>query len=370
MKEHYFHEEESFHEHDRKKFRKERRLAQKSDRSKFKKSDLNQQKKEEVPFDDERLHRGRVIAISGEGVIVDVDQQQVLCSLKGLIKKEKMLSKNLIAVGDLVRILPINPKEGSIVYIEDRYSFLSRVDISGKKEQLIAVNVDQVLIVSSIVHPPIKPALIDRYLIAAEIGHLHPIIVINKIDLLDSASVEDRQLYVDFLKAYEPLGYPILSISTKTNTGVDQLRSLMQNKSSVFAGQSGVGKSSLLNAAFEFQLNIGELTQKTIKGSHTTTKAELLPLPHGGFCIDTPGIRSFGIWDLQREDVLGHFREFHSFAGHCRYPDCNHLNEPSCAVIQAMEQGKISPIRYESYRSLMDEILNGLDNRSKRKMDL
>jgi ribosome biogenesis GTPase len=371
MKDRFIHDEEDFHARDQKHFKKERRHAQETDRSKFKKSDLDQAKKEIVVLsDDPNLRTGRVIGITGEGVWVEVEQVRLLCSLKGLMKKEKMLSKNLIAVGDLVRVELIDADEGAIVSVEPRYSSLSRLDVSGKKEQLIAVNVDQVLIVSSLVLPPLKPALIDRYLIAAERGNIHPIIIVNKIDHLDESSLEEKTLYKEFLAAYEQLGYPILSISTKTGVGLDNLRAIMKNKASVFAGQSGVGKSSLLNAALGLNLKIGELTQKTFKGCHTTTSAKFLPLPDGGFCIDTPGIRSFGVWQLDRDQIMHHFREFHLLAGQCRYPDCVHLNEPACAVKEGLKLNKISAIRYESYKSLMDEIIAGIDNRTKRKLNL
>jgi len=371
MNDRYFHHEEDFHGRDRKQSKKERRHAQETDRSKFKKSDVDQAKKEEaVLLENPNLRFGRVIAITGEGVWVEAENVRLLCTLKGLIKKEKMLSKNLIAVGDLVRLLPIDSKEGSIVVIEERYSSLSRLDISGKKEQLIAVNIDQALIVSSLVLPPLKNALIDRYLIAAERGNIHPVIVVNKIDRLDDASPEERSIYQEFIIIYEQLGYPIISVSTKTGVGLINLRAVMKNKTSVFAGQSGVGKSSLLNAAFGMNLKIGELTQKTFKGRHTTTTAKLMPLPDGGYCVDTPGIRSFGVWNLQREDVINHFREFHPFASKCRYPNCSHINEPVCAVKEAVNLNKISTLRYQSYKSLMDEIIGGLDNRTKRKLDL
>ncbi len=366
MNERYFHEEEHFHSRDRKQSRKDRRHAQETDRSKFKKSDMKQD--DEPPPDDPNLRRGRVTAISGEGVRVDLDGTEFLCTLKGLMKKEKMQLKNPIAVGDFVRVLPTAESEGSIAYIEKRFSILSRTDISGKQEQLIAVNIDQVLITSSLLQPLLKPALIDRYLIATEKGNMHPVILINKIDQLDEAPQEVKQLYRDFLEAYERLGYPILSISTVDGTGIDHLRSIMKNKASVFSGQSGVGKSSLLNAAFQFDLPIGDLTQKTYKGSHTTTTARLLPLPDGGFCIDTPGIRSFGVWNLQKEDLTRHFREFEPYAHKCRYPNCSHLIEPSCGVQEALAKEKLSSIRFESYQTLLDEI-EGLDQRTKRKME-
>lgn len=367
MSDRYFHEEEHFHSRDRKQSRKDRRHAQESDRSKFKKSDLRPEDAP-LPPDDPNLKRGRVMAISGEGIRVDVEGTEFLCTLKGLMKKEKLQLKNPIAVGDKVLVLPTASTEGSIAFIEKRTSVLSRVDVSGKQEQLIAVNIDQVLITSSLLQPPLKPALIDRYLIATEKGNMHPVILINKIDQLNHAPEDVKQLYREFLEAYERLGIPILSISTVDGTGLDNLRAIMKNKASVFSGQSGVGKSSLLNAAFKFDLAIGDLTQKTYKGSHTTTTARLLALPDGGFCIDTPGIRSFGVWKLQKEDIVRHFREFEPYAHKCRYPDCTHLNEPSCAVQAALLDGELSAIRFESYQTLLDEI-EGLDRRTKRKME-
>lgn len=351
--------EEHFHEKDRKQWRKQRRQAQASDRSKFKKTD--QEKKEEIEIDPNWV-RGRVVAISGEGVWVDIKEKRILASLKGLFKKEKMEAKNIIAVGDFVYLT----EDHAIIHIEERHSFLARTDISGRKEQLIAVNVDQAIIAISVVNPPLKPALVDRYLIAAEKGNIHPIIVINKIDLLDEAPSYEKERYQEFLSVYEKLGLPILSISTKTLTGLEALRALLKDKISVFSGQSGVGKSSLINAAYGLQLKIGCLAQKTSKGSHTTTTAELISLPGGGYCVDTPGIRSFGVWKLMKDEVTAHFKDFIDLG--CKYPDCLHISEPECKVIQALEKGKIAQIRYESYRTLIDEATGGADNWTKRKL--
>ncbi len=345
----HFDFEEEFHSRDRKQFRKERKLVQTNSRSKLKK---------EVESDTD-LHRGRVTSISGEGSWVDFEGKLYLCSLKGFLKKEKTHAKNLIAVGDWVGFSLTSEKEGAIAQVEERTSFLARTDITGKKEQLIAVNVDQVVITASVVEPPLKPALIDRYLIAAEKGNIRPIILLNKIDLLESASEEEIQLYRDFLAAYEPLGIPILSISIKTGIGIEACKALLQNKTTVFSGQSGVGKSSLLNKCFGLTLRVGELTQKTYKGAHTTSTAELIPLVGGGYCVDTPGIRSFGLWNLKKEEVFNHFREFHAFS--CRFPDCTHTTEPACGVIEAHAQGKIPSLRYESYKILLGEALIGPD---------
>lgn len=352
--------EEAFHDKDKKQWRKERRHAQETDRSKFKKTDQEKKGVEEI---DPSWERGRVVAITGEGVWVDSKEGRILCSLKGLFKKEKQEKKNLIAVGDFVRFT----SEHSIVHIEDRYSFLARTDISGKKEQLIAVNVDQAIIAISVVTPPLKPALVDRYLIAAKKGNIHPIVVVNKIDLLDEATEEERTRYREFLTVYEKLGIPILSISSTKSIGLEALRSLLKDKVTVFAGQSGVGKSSLINVTYELHLKIGNLAHKTSKGTHTTTTAQLLPLPGGGYCVDTPGVRSFGVWKLQKEEVSNHFHDFLHFR--CKYPDCQHIVEPDCGVLQALEKGLISKLRYESYRTLLDEAAGRSDNRTKRKQN-
>lgn len=355
---HEFDHEEDFHSQDRKKWRKERKHAQETDRSKYKKTDQIQKQIEPA---DPLLKRGQVVAITGEGSWVDCAGTRYLCSLKGLLKKEMLQSKNILAVGDYVRF----NDEGAISFIEKRYSFLSRTDISGKKEQLIAVNVDQAIIAVSFLNPALKAALVDRYLIAAEKGNLQPIIVINKIDLLDEATPEERLRYQQFLASYEPLGFPILSVSTVNKTGLEALKSLLKDKTSVLSGQSGVGKSSLINACYGLNLRTGDLAQKTAKGTHTTTRAQLLPLPGGGYCVDTPGVRSFGIWKLQKEEVVGHFPELRHLD--CKYPDCQHINEPGCGVLKALEQKTISSLRYESYRTLLDEATGKTDNWTKRK---
>jgi ribosome biogenesis GTPase len=351
---HYDHEED-FHSRDKKQFRKERRVATQADRSKYKKTDQSRgEEKEEIAH---HLDRGRIISISGEGSLVDFEGKQILCSLKGFLKKDTGKQKNLVAVGDWVRFT----KEGAIVQVEERTSTLARTDISGRKEQLIAVNVDQVVISVSVIGPALKPSLIDRYLIAAEKGNIRPIIAINKIDLLETAGEEERDVYRNFLAAYEPLGLPILSVSALTGTGIEALRSLLKDKTTVFSGQSGVGKSSLLNACFGLQLKTGDLAQKTEKGSHTTTMASLMPLPGGGYCVDTPGIRSFGIWELTRRSIADHFTDIARFAAKCKFVDCSHVNETECAVLKAIEKKKLPSIRYESYLSLLAEIESGIE---------
>ena len=348
--------EEEFHSRgERKRCRKERQVATTTDRSKFKKTDQNLHKKKIPSL--ENLKRGQVIAILSEGILVDCEGKHTLCSLKGTLKQENSLVKNLVAVGDFVHF----SDAGSIAHVEERRSILSRADnLSRKKEQLIAVNVDQVLIATALCFPPLKPSLVDRYIIAARKGNMDPVIVINKIDLFPEATEEERALYLEFVKAYGDLGIPIICVSRKTGEGLEALKEIMHGKTSVFSGQSGVGKSSLINALTGSDLNVGDLVERTNKGSHTTTTTHLLHVDGGGFCIDTPGIKSFGVWDLTKEDVIGYFPEMQ---GHCKFPDCSHTQEPGCAILAMVENGEISPLRFASYLALIASVSQEHRNR-------
>ncbi|MEN9344015.1 MAG: hypothetical protein RLZZ453_802 [Chlamydiota bacterium] len=346
-----WHLEEEFHSQDRKQFRKESKRASKSDRSKYKKTDQDQIKKKEV--DITLCQKGRVLAIFPEGIVVEIEGKEQLCHLRGSLKQEATRLKNLIAVGDFVFV----DASSLIVSIEERFSILSRADnLSRNKEQLIAVNVDQVLITTSVVLPELKVSLIDRYIIAAKKGRLTPVILVNKIDLLEEESYE-KALFEEFVTVYRDLGFCVIPLSIKTKEGIDALKEVMKGKTSVFSGQSGVGKSSLINAVTNADLATGGIVQKTKKGSHTTTTTHLIPLEGGGFCIDTPGIRSFGVWDLNPSEIVHYFDEIAKIGKKCRYPDCTHRQEPDCAVQKALDKDKISLLRFASYCALMDSCI-------------
>lgn len=292
------------------------------------------------------VQRGRVLAIYPQEVIVEHQKQCYHCTLRGSLKKEKTQNKNLLVVGDFVEF-----KDHCITKICDRSSILSRQEhFTRRKQQLIAANIDQVLITLSVKEPSLKTTLIDRYLIATYKGNMEPVIVINKVDLC-----EDRDELFAVIQVYQNLGIPVIATSIKTQEGLDELAEQMKNVASVFSGQSGVGKSSLINAMTGLSLEVGEIRQKSQKGSHTTTNAHLVPLTCGGWCIDTPGIRSFGIWDLKREDLVNYFPEIKEVAKKCHYPDCSHTHELNCAVIPAAYKGEIPPFRFESYLKLLTE---------------
>ena len=350
--------EEEFHKKKRKETKKIRKIKEKKDRSKYKKTDQNKlQEKKQIRED---LLSGRVLSIRGEGSIVLANKKEYLCTLSGVLKKRKTKDKNLIAVGDIVYFLEEKKNEGSIKDVEKRTSILVRED--KRQKQIIAANIDQVFIVSSVIKPYLKPSLIDRYIIAAEKGNITPIVVINKIDLLKSNEFtineieEEEKRLQSFLKDYKNLGYDVYLVSAKKKNGIKKLLKAMKNKASVFSGQSGIGKSSLINAILKTNLKTGEVVKKTYKGAHITTRATLLPLKEGGFCIDTPGIKSFGLFNITKEDIKNHFSDFFIFAKDCKYRSCDHLDEPSCKVKEAVLENKLSSLRYESYKNLIEEI--------------
>ncbi len=345
--------------------KKEQKTARKQqqlrDRSKFKKTDLKKREERLVEKSREKLAkkdllRGRVLSIVPEGIFVDHHDQIYQCTLRGVLKKEFTHSKNLVTVGDFVLFEKDEDKRGSIAFVEERSSVLTRQEhLRRRQKQLIAANIDQVLITVSIVTPPLKPALVDRYIIATYKGGMEPVIVINKIDLLQKKG-EAEELFERFMQTYRALKIPVIPISAHSGEGMELLKKQMKGKASVFSGQSGVGKSSLINTMLEMSLPVGAIIEKTNKGAHTTTNAQLIPLEFGGFCIDTPGIRSFGVWDLQKEDLNLYFPEIYEISQDCKYPNCTHSHEPGCALEAALAEGRISPLRLESYFKLLEEI--------------
>lgn len=345
----------------RKESKLKRKIARATDRSKYKKTDQDKifQDKEKKDLSLEGLIQGRVLAILPQEIIVDCDGKFYKCVLRGLFKKDKDRSKNLLTVGDIVWIEPQASSaglEGSIMHIEERTSILSRSDhLLRRKEQLLAANIDQVLITASVLSPTLKPALIDRYIIAARNGNMEPIIVVNKIDLITQLTEAQLKFYKEFISTYVQLGFTVLEVSAEAKIGLSKLFEVMKNKASVFSGQSGAGKTSLINLAANVHLRVGEVA-KTQKGAHTTTNAQLLPLPFGGWCVDTPGIRSFGVWDLKKDEVEGYFPEIFKVGRECRYSNCHHLSEPNCAVREAVEDGRISAMRFDSYQKLLLEV--------------
>ena len=287
---------------------------------------------------------GRVLRVEGLNSIVQDDQSRdrFRCATRRLLKSLATDQRHVVAVGDRVWFRPEGTDEGIIERVEPRYGVLSRT--SRSRQHVLVANIDQLVIVGSAAEPRLKPHLIDRFLVTAEHSRVDPIICINKVDLVDAAGLQV------LIGVYAQLGYCVLTTSAVTRQGIARLRDLLANRSSVVAGQSGVGKSSLLNAIDpSLDLAVQAVSEETEKGRHTTTTASLIPLASGGFIVDTPGIRQFALWDVIPEEVAGFFPEFRPFVSACRFPDCTHEHESHCAVVAAVERGWIDVRRYESY---------------------
>jgi ribosome biogenesis GTPase len=290
---------------------------------------------------------GRVLSVHGLVNNVQIDDGRIFrCATRRLLKTLSTDQRHVVAAGDHVLLRPSGELAGIIERVEPRHGVLSRT--SRLRQHVIVSNVDQLLIVASAVEPEIKPHLIDRMLISAEKARIRPIVCINKVDLTNMADLQP------LAGSYGQLGYKVLFISAVTGLGIDQLRRQVAGQQSVVAGQSGVGKSSLLNAIQPgLELRVRTVSTDNEKGRHTTTTAVLIPLDTGGYIVDTPGIRQFQLWDVIREEVAGYFRDVRPYVSHCHFPDCTHTHEQACAVKDAVADGRIDTRRYESYCQLV-----------------
>lgn len=262
--------------------------------------------------------------------------------------------KSALAVGDRVR----TAEDEGICRIErvlPRHSVLARPDpLRPHMQRLIAANIDVVIHVVSVKAPPLRPRLIDRYLIAILRGHARPAICVNKVDLL---SDEERSATAEMLAPYRELGVPVIFCSTRGGEGVDALRALVEGKMCALVGHSGVGKSSILNALDQrLELAVGDVHAKRGTGRHTTTASTLHDLGGGTLIIDTPGIREFGLWKLDRESLRDYFPELEEPGEYCRFNDCTHVHEPGCEVKERVENGSLNRARYETYLRLYEEV--------------
>lgn len=271
----------------------------------------------------------------------------------GIVKCHIRRTAGSVVCGDKVEFRPGKDQSinvnGIIELVYDRASVLTRPDFyDGVKP--IAANIDQIIIVSSVI-PSLSLNLIDRYLVAAEDVNIQPVLLLNKIELLNA---QERTAVDQSLQIYRDIGYKVLLTSCATNEGIAELKLLLKDKISVFVGQSGVGKSSLINQLLpEANETIGDISDTSGLGQHTTTAAKLLHFPEGGDLIDSPGVREFALWHLSTEKVTSGFIEFRDYIGGCKFRDCKHLDDPGCLIREAVAEGKISDTRYDNYHKVL-----------------
>lgn len=276
---------------------------------------------------------------------VQTRQGLIVCQLRGRLKKGARRG-DIVAIGDRVQIQQLPDGSGVIESVEPRKRSLSRLapNPQGEYEQIIIANLDQAVLVFSCTQPEPRLGMLDRYLVICEKQQIPVLILVNKVDLL--SLTEAKKIF----EAYHQLGYPLVYCSAKNNRGIDELRTFLTDKISVFTGPSGVGKSTILNCLIpDWDLHSAEIRQQTQKGKHTTVVREMHPLPEGGYVADTPGLKALALWDIQPEEVDGYFPEIRSRVANCSFSDCTHIQEPGCAVRQAVEKGEIHPSRYTSY---------------------
>jgi ribosome biogenesis GTPase len=325
----------------------------------------------------EECIRGRVLRVHGLVSIVETDDGRVFrCAVRRLLKSLATDERSVVTTGDVVWIRPavgsvqqtvsseekeamaeaeaaslptaqssLPTPEGMIERVEPRHGVLTRA--SRRREHVLVANVDQLVIVMSLVQPDLKPHLIDRYLAAAQQGGLKPVLCLNKSDLTDTTELQS------LIGLHSQLSVPVLLCSAKTGFGIDRLREQLHGRSTVFSGQSGVGKSSLLNAVQpNLALAVKTVSEVNQKGRHTTTYAQLIKLNFGGWVVDTPGVRQMQLWDALPEEMEGYFPEFRPFVPLCSFPDCTHTHEKGCAVKDAVARRFITLRRYHSYLGL------------------
>ncbi len=290
---------------------------------------------------------GKVLKATRKTYAVSIGGEIVNCTIRGKLVTDKS-GYNSVKVGDNVKVALVDEESGVIDEILPRKSVLSRtIESRAYQEQIIAVNVDQVLVILSTRNPKFKSGLLDRYLVIAEKNHLSAIVCINKIDLAPPKKFHSYQEY------YTHLGYPVYFTSALTREGVDALEKIFHQNVTALVGHSGVGKTSLINAIEpRLNLKVARISERTNKGQHTTSSVELIPLSDEAFVIDTPGIRELGLWDIYKKDLQDYFLDIRDYAQECRFADCTHINEPGCAVKSAVETGEIFKERYENYLNI------------------
>lgn len=301
------------------------------------------------------MEKGLVIKNTGSWYLVKTESNRLVeCKIKGNFRLKGIRSTNPIAVGDRVKITLNAEGTAFITEIEDRKNYIiRRASNLSKQSHIIAANLDQCMLIVTVNYPETSTTFIDRFLASAEAYRIPVCLVFNKTDRYS----EEESSYLDALiHLYTHIGYPCLKISALNETGLDEIKQALKGKITLLSGHSGVGKSTLINAILpEQSLKTGEISTAHNTGMHTTTFSEMFPLEEGGYLIDTPGIKGFGTFDMEEEEIGHYFKEIFEFSANCKYNNCTHRHEPGCAVREAVEKHFISESRYTSYLSMMED---------------
>jgi ribosome biogenesis GTPase len=301
------------------------------------------------------MQKGRVIQSTGSWYLVDTGEKVVESRLPGRFRLENKKVTNPIAVGDLVDIALNDDGSGSIEKIYQRENYITRQATHGKRgEQILVSNLDQACVVQSIKKPQVKEGFIDRFLVTCEAYEVKPVIIINKMDLAKSGG---KAFAEELRELYTGLGYEFLTASIEDDESLKKLKKLLEKRTSAFIGPSGVGKTSLINAIDpSFDLKVNEVSDFSNKGKHTTTFARLIPISFGGYIADTPGIREFGLVNIEPWELSLFFPEMLEPREYCQFSNCTHAHEPKCGVAEAYKRGEIAASRYQSYLNMLDSL--------------
>lgn len=298
---------------------------------------------------------GLVVKNTGSWYTVKTDNGQLIdCKLKGNFRLKGIRSTSPVAVGDFVQIVTNAEGTAMITAIDDRKNYIIRKSPNlSKQSQIIAANLDQAFLLVTIKYPETSTIFIDRFLAGAEAYRIPVVLVFNKTDLLNEEEHHYQQMMMNL---YETIGYHCVEISAETGQGMEAIDALLAQKVTLLSGNSGVGKSTLINVLIPHaEQRTAEISDAHGTGTHTTTFSEMIALPHGGYVIDTPGIKGFGTFDIEPEELTSYFKEIFAFSKDCKFNNCTHTHEPGCAVRTAVENHYISESRYQSYLSMLDD---------------